>query len=96
MAQPAPRRTDPRRPAARRPASVQPPPAATEEPVPLDPTAIHRAYRLHRARRHARLLHRRDSDRARVRFLAFMLVLIAACVFIGLTIRHEIQQLFGL
>lgn len=69
------------------------PPA--DEP-PIDPEAVRDAYRLHRARRKARIAHRRRTRRAGIRFWLVLLALLVASVVVAVTIWHEIQQLFGL
>jgi hypothetical protein len=71
------------------------PPAANESP-PVDPRAIDRAYHAHRARRRARLERTKSLRRAGVRFWAFLAVLVGLTIFLGLTVWHEIQRLFGL
>jgi hypothetical protein len=66
-----------------------------DEP-PVDPDAIDRAYRLHRARRRIKVERRRERTRARLRFAATALLLVAAAVALLLTLWHEIQSVFGL
>jgi hypothetical protein len=66
-----------------------------DSPPPLDPNAIERAYRLHRARRRARVERRREKRRAGLRFWLVVLVLIAASVTLGVLIVQEVQRLFG-
>ena len=63
---------------------------------PLNPAAVRDAYRLHRARRKARIEHRRQSKLAGMRFWLALIVLLVASVAIAVTIWHEVQQLFGL
>lgn len=63
---------------------------------PLDPDAISRSYRLHRARRRARIEHRRRTKRAGARFWVVLVLLVAACVFLALTTWREVGRLFGL
>jgi hypothetical protein len=63
---------------------------------PVDPDAIDRAYRLHRARRRLRVERRRERARARLRFVAVVVLLVAAAVVLLLTLWHEIQTVFGL
>jgi hypothetical protein len=63
---------------------------------PLNPGAVRDAYRLHRARRKARIEHRRRTKRAGIRFWLALLLLLVASVAIAVTIWHEVQQLFGL
>jgi hypothetical protein len=66
-----------------------------DEP-PVDPEAIDRAYRLHRARRRIRVERRRERARARLRFFAAVVLLVAAALVLLLTLWHEIQSVFGL
>jgi hypothetical protein len=79
-------------PARRRRTHAQP----VEEPPELDPTAIDRAYRQHRAKRRARVEHRRRARWASVRFWIVLWVLLVLCVIAALTIWSQIEQLFGL
>ena len=69
--------------------------AAPEEP-PVDPEAIDRAYKYHRARRNARLRRKRETSRARLRFTLTLVVLLALAVALVWTIWHEVQHVFGL
>jgi len=62
---------------------------------PLDERAIERAYRVHRARRRARVEWRREKRRAGRRFWFVLLVLLAAGVTLFVLIVHEVQRLFG-
>ena len=66
-----------------------------DEP-PVDPEAIDRAYRLHRARRRIKVERSRERARARLRFLAVVVLLIVAVVALLLTLWHEVQSVFGL
>jgi hypothetical protein len=68
---------------------------AETEP-PLDPYAIADAYRLHRARRRARIEHLREKRRAGLRFWLAVLVLIAASVALVVLVVDEVQRLFGI
>ncbi len=63
---------------------------------PLDPSAVERAYRLHRARRRARVQHRRERRLAAVRFWLFLLALVVAAAALGVVIVQEVQRLFGI
>jgi hypothetical protein len=74
---------------------ARPAPLAEDAP-PGDPSAVVRAYHLHRARRRARLEHTRSARRASVRFWAFLLVLLGLAVFLAVTVWHAIHRLFGL
>jgi hypothetical protein len=64
--------------------------------APVDPEAIDRAYRLHRARRRARIEHHRERSRARLRFFVVVFLLVAAAIALLLTLWHEVQSVFGL
>jgi hypothetical protein len=66
------------------------------EAPPLDPTAINRAYRFYRAKRHAKFEHRRASRMADLRFWAFLGLLVLACLVLAVTVWDEISRLFGL
>ena len=66
------------------------------EDPPLVPTAIERAYRVHRARRRVRTEHHRERARARLRFWLATTVLIALAVALLLVLWHEMQSVFGL
>jgi hypothetical protein len=70
--------------------------AAPPEEPPVDPQAIDRAYRYHRARRNARLQRKREKARARLRFLVTFLLLAGLAIFLMLTSWHEVQRVFGL
>ena len=72
---------------------AQQPPAS--DPV-VDPDAIRRAYRRQRAKRMAREQRHRERRHADLRFWAVVLVLLGLSFFVGLTVWHEIQHLFGL
>ena len=67
-----------------------------DEAPPIDPVAIHRAYRLERARRRVRDERRRASRRAGRRFWFILLGLLAACVVLAVTVWNEVERLFGL
>lgn len=71
-------------------------PARLQEAPPIDPSAVARAYRLHRARRYARVEHNRARRLAGLRFLAVLFLLTVACAFLVLAILQQIQRLFGL
>lgn len=70
---------------------------AADEHPPLDPErAVDRAYHHHRARRRARIEHRRTVRHARVRFWVVVLVLVGATIALAVVVWHEVQRLFGL
>ena len=62
----------------------------------LDPTAVSRAYRRQRARRHAREQRARDRRLAALRFWFAAFAVIAASVGLAIVIWQEIHRLFGL
>jgi hypothetical protein len=66
-----------------------------DEP-PLDPRSFQRELRRARARRRARIEHKRELGRARLRFLVLVGVLLFLVAFISLSIWEKIQALFGL
>ena len=70
--------------------------AEPEEAPLVDHEAVRDTVRLHRARRKARIAHRKRSRRAGIRFWVVLLLLVVASVFLTVTIWHEIQRLFGL
>lgn len=69
---------------------------AEDDPPIVDPDAVRRAYRRERARRRARVEHRREAKYASLRFWAFMWLLLVVFVIAGLAIWAQVQQLFGL
>jgi hypothetical protein len=78
------------------PASTTPPARAREDEPPLDPEAISRNYRLHRARRAAKQRRHREKRWAGVRFwLVLVLVLVVTGVLATRTLG-EIERVFGL
>jgi hypothetical protein len=67
-----------------------------EEAPPLDPDAVARAYRFHRAKREARKRFHRERRGASLRFwFVFALVLAAAAILAARTLG-EIERIFGL
>lgn len=70
--------------------------ATSPEEPPVDPFAVDRAYRYHRARRNARLRHKRETARARLRFTVTLVVLLALAIALIVTIWREVQHVFGL
>lgn len=67
----------------------------TDNAAPLDPRAVERSYRLHRARRRARVEHHREKRMAGLRFWLVVLILVAASLAIGVLVVDEVQRLFG-
>jgi hypothetical protein len=73
------------------PARKQPP----EAPV-VDPGAVHREYRRHRAKREARERRTRERRAAGIRFWVIVVGLLALSVYLGIAMWHQVQKLFGL
>ena len=71
-------------------------PSASEEAPPLDPHAVERAYRLHRARRAARERYQRERQTAGLRFWFVLAIVLAVAAFLASRTLGEIEQLFGL
>ena len=69
---------------------------AEEEAVPIDPDAVGRAYRLERAKRRAREDRHRERRLAALRFVTLVVLLLAGCLVLILTVWQEIERLFGL
>jgi hypothetical protein len=70
-------------------------PVVDDDPPPLDPLAIERAYRRERARRRARVERRSEARRSNVRFWISLLVLTFLSAFLILAAWSEVQRLFG-
>ena len=62
----------------------------------VDPVQVQQTVRLHRARRKARVAHRKRTKRAGIRFWVVLVALLVASVVLSVTVWHEIQHLFGL
>jgi hypothetical protein len=75
------------------PAHRQPPRA---DAPPVDPAAIDRAYHFYRARRHAKIEHKRATRMAHARFWIILGLLLLGCLVLGVTVWGEITRLFGL
>jgi hypothetical protein len=67
-----------------------------DEAPTLDPDAVRRSYRLHQARRRARVEHRKRTRRAGARYWVVLVLLVAACAVLAMTTWREIGRLFGL
>jgi hypothetical protein len=80
------------------PARTRPAPAELEkeEPPAREPGAVDRAYRVHRARRRARVERQRAVKRAGARFWFVLAGLILASLVLLVTIWSEVERLFGL
>ena len=62
----------------------------------MDPPAVERRLRRERAKRRARIEHRREQRIAGLRFLVLIGVLVFLTLFLGLSIWEKIRALFGL
>ena len=71
-------------------------PAPSEDTPSLDPLAIDRAYRRERARRRARIQHRRAARRSGLRFWMTILVLTFLAAVVVLAAWQQVQTLFGI
>ncbi|MEO5632480.1 hypothetical protein [Gaiella sp.] len=70
---------------------------APSDEIPLvDHEAVRDTVRLHRARRKARIEHRRRTRRAGRRFWVVLVLLLVASIALSIVIWGEIQRLFGL
>ena len=69
---------------------------AVEDPPPVDPSVVDRAYRIHRARRRAREERVRERSLARMRFWTVLLTLLVVAAYLALVVWRQIEQLFGL
>jgi hypothetical protein len=67
-----------------------------EDAPPLDPDAVTRAYRFHRARRAARERRLREKRWAGVRFWLVLAVVVSVTVFLALRTLGELERVFGL
>jgi hypothetical protein len=64
--------------------------------APIDPTAVARAYRLERSKRHARAKRQRERQNAQLRFWTVLVVLTGMLALMSLTVWNEIERLFGI
>ena len=78
------------------PAPSLPERSALEDEPPLDPDAISRSYRLHRARRAARARRHREKRWAGIRFWFVVAVVVAVAVLLAARTLGEIERVFGL
>jgi len=77
-------------------AKLAPPRAADQEAPPLDPGAIERAYRFHRARRAARERRHRERRWASFRFWIVLALVLAVATLLAARTLGEIERVFGL
>jgi len=79
------------------PAHQQSPrPGQPAEAPPVDPNAVDRAYHFYRARRYAKIEHRRATRMAHARFWIILGLLVLAVLVLGVTVWGEVTRLFGL
>jgi anti-sigma-K factor RskA len=71
-------------------------PTLEDEAPPLDPDAVARAYRFHRARRAAREQRHRERRWAGLRFWLVFAVVLAVAAFLAARTLGEIERIFGL
>jgi len=62
----------------------------------VDPSAVERRLRRERAKRRARIEHRREQRIAGLRFLVLIGALVFLTLFLSLSIWEKIRDLFGL
>lgn len=67
-----------------------------EDAPPLDPDAIEQSYRIHRARRRARLEHVRERKRAGRRYWIVLVIVLVVAGILAVRTLDEVQRLFGL
>ena len=72
------------------------PVTASEEEPPLDPEAVERAYRLHRARRAAKEKRHREKRWASLRFWLVLVLVAAVAAVLAARTLGEIERVFGL
>ena len=80
---------------------AQPAPLLPEDPVaadepPLDPEAISRSYRHHRAKRAARAKRHREKRWAGVRFWLVLVLVVVVTAVIAARTLGEIERVFGI
>jgi anti-sigma-K factor RskA len=78
------------------PAPSTPEHSTLDDDPPLDPDAISRSYRLHRARRAARARRHREKRWAGVRFWLVLAIVVAVAVALAARTLGEIERVFGL
>ena len=71
-------------------------PEMVDEALQLDPVAVQRAYRLHRARRRVHRHRQQETKRAKLRFWLVLLGLVVVSIYLSIVIWHQIERTFGL
>jgi len=69
---------------------------ASEEEPPLDPEAVERSYRFHRARRADKVKRHREKRRASLRFWFVLALIVAVAAVLAARTLGEIERVFGL
>ncbi|MDH4101989.1 MAG: hypothetical protein OEW52_10790 [Thermoleophilia bacterium] len=72
------------------------PVTASEEEPPLDPEAVERSYRFHRARRADKVKRHREKRRASLRFWFVLALIVAVAAVLAARTLGEIERVFGL
>jgi hypothetical protein len=78
------------------PAQTTPDPRVSDDDPPLDPDAISRNYRFHRARRAAKRKWHREKRWAGVRFWLVLALVVVVTGVIAARTLGEIERVFGL
>jgi hypothetical protein len=72
------------------------PTTASEESPPIDPGAVERAYRFHRARRAARARRHQENRLASIRFWLILALAVLVAALLTARTMGEIERVFGL
>jgi hypothetical protein len=78
------------------PAQTSPTPRVRDDEPPLDPEAVSRNYRFHRARRAAKTRRHRAKRWAGVRFWLVLVVVVVVAGMLAARTLGEIERVFGL
>ncbi len=78
------------------PAPLLPEKRVVENEPPLDPDAISRSYRFHRAKRAARAKRHREKRWAGVRFWLVLVLVVVVTAVIAARTLGEIERVFGI
>jgi hypothetical protein len=78
------------------PAPLLPDDRVTDDEPPLDPDAVSRSYRHHRARRAARAKRHREKRWAGVRFWLVLVLVVVVTAVIAARTLGEIERVFGI
>ena len=78
------------------PAPLLPDDRVTDDELPLDPDAVSRSYRHHRAKRAARAKRHREKRWAGVRFWLVLVLVVVVTAVIAARTLGEIERVFGI